>query len=90
MGHRLLEGAGRFVPRLADATLDRVTLGFRVLPADGQPIIGRVNSRPNVYLAAMHSGITLAPAVGQLAAIELLDQVEVEILKPYRLERFAK
>ncbi len=90
VGHRLLEGAGRFVPRLADATLDRVTLGFRVLPADGQPIIGRVNSRPNVYLAAMHSGITLAPAVGQLAAIELLDQVEVEILTPYRLERFAK
>ena len=90
MGHRLLEGAGRFVPRLKDATLDRVTLGFRVLPADGQPIIGRVVRRPNVYLAAMHSGITLAPAVGQLAAIELLDQVEVEILTPYRLERFAK
>ena len=47
-------------------------------------------SRPNVYLAAMHSGITLAPAVGLLAAIELLDQVEVEILKPFRLERFSK
>jgi glycine/D-amino acid oxidase-like deaminating enzyme len=90
MGHRLLEGAGRFVPRLKDATLDRVTLGFRVLPADGQPIIGRVTSRPNVYLAAMHSGITLAPAVGQLAAIELLDQVEVEMLTPYRLDRFEK
>ena len=90
MGHRLLEGAARFVPRLKDATLDRVTLGFRVLPADGQPIIGRVASRPNVYLAAMHSGITLAPAVGQLAAIELLDQVDVDLLQPYRLERFAR
>ena len=42
MGQRLLEGAGRFVPRLKEATLDRVTLGWRVLPADGQPIIGRV------------------------------------------------
>ena len=90
MGRKLLDGASRLVPRLKDTTLDRVTLGFRVLPADGQPIIGRVASRPNVYLAAMHSGITLSPAVGQLAAIELLDQVEVEILKPYRLERFAK
>lgn len=90
MGRKLLDGASRLVPRLKDTTLDRVTLGFRVLPADGQPVIGRVNSRPNVYLAAMHSGITLSPAVGQLAAIELLDQVEVEILKPYRLERFAK
>jgi glycine/D-amino acid oxidase-like deaminating enzyme len=90
MGHKLLDGASRLVPRLKEATLDRVTLGFRVLPADGQPIIGRVASRPNVYLAAMHSGITLAPAVGQLTAIELLDQVEVEVLAPYRLERFAK
>jgi glycine/D-amino acid oxidase-like deaminating enzyme len=89
MGQRLLEGAGRFVPRLKEATLDRVTLGWRVLPADGQPIIGRVPSRPNVYLAAMHSGITLSPAVGQLAAIELLDEVQVDLLEPYRLTRFA-
>jgi len=90
MGRRLLEGAGRFVPRLKEATLDRVTLGWRVLPADGQPIIGRVPSRPNVYLAAMHSGITLSPAVGQLAAIELLDEVQVDLLEPYRLARFVK
>ncbi len=89
MGRKLLEGASHFVPRLSETTLDRVTLGFRVLPADGQPIIGRVASRPNVYLAAMHSGITLSPAVGQLAALELLDQVDVEILRPYRLDRFA-
>jgi glycine/D-amino acid oxidase-like deaminating enzyme len=89
MGRRLLAGSARFVPRLKEATLERVTLGWRVLPADGQPIIGRVPSRPNVYLAAMHSGITLAPAVGQLAAIELLDDVEVDVLEPYRLGRFA-
>lgn len=89
MGAKLLGGAGRFLPTLAEATLDRVTLGFRVLPADGQPVIGRVAKRPNVYLAAMHSGITLAPAVGQLAAIELLDQVEVDLLAPYRLARFS-
>lgn len=90
MGRTLLDGASRFVPTLKSAALDRVTLGFRVLPADGHPIIGRVATRPNVYLAAMHSGITLSPAVGQLAAIELLDQVEVDLLEAYRLERFTK
>jgi glycine/D-amino acid oxidase-like deaminating enzyme len=90
MGRALLDGAGKFVPRLREAALDRVTLGFRVLPADGQPIVGRVAAHPNVYLAAMHSGITLAPAIGQLAAIELLDGVEVDRLTPYRLERFAR
>ena len=90
MGRKLLDGAGRFVPRLKDTTLDRVTLGFRVLPADGQPIIGRVPGRPNVYLTAMHSGITLCPAVGPLVTMEILDQVEVEMLRPYRLERFSR
>lgn len=88
MGRKLLAGASRFLPPLSEAALDRVTLGFRVLPADGQPIIGRVPGRPNVYLTAMHSGITLCPAVGPLVTMELLDQVEIEILKPYRLERF--
>lgn len=90
MGAKLLQGASQFVPRLKEAALDRVTLGFRVLPADGQPIIGRVAGHPNVYLAAMHSGITLSPAVGQLAAIEILDQVEVDLLTPYRLDRFSR
>jgi glycine/D-amino acid oxidase-like deaminating enzyme len=90
MGRRLLDGASRFVPKVKEATLDRVTLGWRVMPADGLPIIGRVASRPNVYLAAMHSGITLSPAVGQLAALELLDEVSVDVLAPYRLERYAK
>ena len=90
MGRRLIEGTARFVPRLNEATLDRVTLGWRVLPADGLPILGRVATRPNVYLAAMHSGITLAPAIGQLAALELLDEVEVDVLSPYRLERFRR
>lgn len=90
MGAKLLQGASKFVPRLTETTLDRVTLGFRVLPADGQPIIGRVAGHPNVYLAAMHSGITLSPAVGQLAAIEILDQVAVDQLAPYRLDRFSK
>lgn len=90
MGRRLLHGASRFLPALKEAELERVTLGWRVMPADGLPIIGRLSSRPNVYLAAMHSGITLAPAVGQLVAMELLDQVEIDVLGAYRLERFGK
>jgi hypothetical protein len=32
----------------------------------------------------------LAPAIGQLAALELLDDVEVDLLAEYRLSRFAK
>ena len=89
MGRTLLDNAARFLPALRGVTLDRVTLGWRVMPADGLPIIGRPPSRPNVYLVAMHSGITLSPAVGQLASIELLDQEDVDLLAPYRVTRFG-
>jgi glycine/D-amino acid oxidase-like deaminating enzyme len=56
--------------------------------ADGHPIVGADARAPGVYLAVMHSGMTLAPLVGQLAAIEILDEVRVEILEPYRISRF--
>ena len=36
----------------------------------------------------MHSGITLGPLVGRLAAMEILDAVQVDPLAPFRLERF--
>ena len=42
-----------------------------------------------VYLATMHSGITLAPTVGRFATMEILDGARVEMLEPYRPERFA-
>lgn len=36
-----------------------------------------------------HSGVTLGPLLGELAALELLDGVQVDILEPYRPARFA-
>ena len=47
-------------------------------------------SLPGLYLATMHSGITLAPAVGRFAAMEILDGARVEMLEPYRPERFVR
>jgi glycine/D-amino acid oxidase-like deaminating enzyme len=37
-----------------------------------------------------HSGVTLAPIIGELAAIELLDDARVDLLAPFRLERFSR
>jgi glycine/D-amino acid oxidase-like deaminating enzyme len=42
-----------------------------------------------VYVAAMHSGMTLAPVIGELAALEILDQVSVDLLDTFRPARFA-
>jgi glycine/D-amino acid oxidase-like deaminating enzyme len=76
------------VPALGGAAVEKVTLGLRPLPKDSHPIIGFPAGRRDIYLTVMHSGITLGPLVGRLAAMEILDQVQVDPLAPYRLERF--
>jgi len=88
-GEKLLEKARRFLPRIKEARLETVTLGHRVLPKDDHPIVGFVKSCPNLYVAAMHSGVTLSPLIGQVAAAEILDGTSVDLLKDYRPSRFA-
>jgi len=85
---RVLKVASRYIPQLADAEATTIGVGWRPLPKDGWPIIGHVEKTPQLYLAAMHSGVTLAPIVGHLAAMEILDGVRIEILSDYRYERF--
>jgi glycine/D-amino acid oxidase-like deaminating enzyme len=87
-GEAFLKTAASVLPELRTATLDKVTLGWRPLPADEFPIIGAGAGRPDVYLAVMHSGVTMSPLMGRLAAIEILDGVRAEPLEPYRLARF--
>jgi glycine/D-amino acid oxidase-like deaminating enzyme len=86
-GEAFLKTAATVLPALRDAALEKVTLGWRPLPADEFPIVG-LGTRPDVYLAVMHSGVTMSPLMGRLAAIEILDGVKAEPLEPYRLARF--
>jgi glycine/D-amino acid oxidase-like deaminating enzyme len=72
-----------------DLSLDFFTVGYRPTPKDGFPIIGAAEGAAGLYLAVMHSGITLAPAVGVLAADELLGERHDSMLAPFRLSRFA-
>jgi len=89
LGHQYLAAAARYFPQLRNARVEYMTLGYRVMPQDGYPIIGRSPQFPNFYVAALHSGMTCAPIVGQLAATEILDQVDVDLLRPYRAARFS-
>jgi glycine/D-amino acid oxidase-like deaminating enzyme len=86
-GMKLLRNAARYLPALESAELETTTLGHRVLPRDEYPVVGF--AAPNLYIAAMHSGITLSPLIGQVAAMEILDGANVDLLKPYRPSRFA-
>lgn len=71
-----------------DARLARYTIGYRPTPGDGFPVIGRPGHIGGLYIAVMHSGVTLAPIVGRFVADELLDGRRDDLLQPYGVDRF--
>jgi glycine/D-amino acid oxidase-like deaminating enzyme len=79
--------AAGYLPGIADAAIEDVVIGWRPLPLDGLPVMGFSPAQPGVYLAIAHSGVTLAPILGQLAAQEILDGTRAEALSPYRPDR---
>jgi len=84
----ILSKVSAVVPGLDKMAIEKVTLGYRPIPRDGRPIVGFPTGRSDVYIAVMHSGMTLGPLVGRLAATEILDGVSIDTLGQYRLERF--
>ncbi|MEP4195840.1 MAG: FAD-dependent oxidoreductase [Aliishimia sp.] len=65
-----------------------IAMAYRPVPKDGMPVIGAVT--PGLYTAVMHSGVTLAAIVAELAAAELVGQASnrTQMLAPYRPGRF--
>lgn len=66
-----------------------ITVGNRPTPADGFPAIGRIDGAPGLYVAVLHSGVTLAPLVGELAAREIATGERDADLAPYDAGRAA-
>ena len=62
----------------------------RPIPRDGLPAVGFL--RPGLFCVVSHSGITLGPLLGELAAIELQlchQTAASELLEDYRPTRFG-
>ena len=86
----LLARACRYLPGLDGARAVPVPVGWRPMPLDGYPVVGFASEAPNLYLAITHSGVTLAPALSQLAAQEVCGGAPADaVLGPYRPDRFA-
>ena len=68
--------------------MDEITVALRPEPEDGFPIVGFSGAPDNLYVTVMHSGITLAPLIGRLAAAEILDGVAAEQLAAFRPGRY--
>ena len=86
-GDRMLTAARRLLPGLDDVAIESAYIGWRPLPVDGHPVLGSSPGRPDVYLAIMHSGVSLAPIVGQVVAHELIEGNPIGRLEPFRPTR---
>ena len=84
---RLRGAALKYVPRLGPLTFEDVRICHRPMPLDGYPVLGASPSRPDVYVAVTHSGVTLAPVVGGLVAQEIVGEMPAEALKDFRPDR---
>ena len=85
----LLDRARTYFPAIGEAKAIPTPAGYRPMPLDGFPVLGFTKAVPNLYIALMHSGVTLAPLVGEMATLEIVDDVQVEWFRSYRPERFG-
>ncbi len=82
---------GRFSALLTEPSREPeidLRIGIRSLPADGHSIVGFASAHSRVYCLVSHSGITLAPILGRLAASEITTDQEQDLLRSFRPTRF--
>lgn len=82
---------GRLQKRLPDVkglVVERVMIGKRPVPLDGFPAVGVPDGTEGIYVASMHSGITLAPLIGRLVAEEVHGGQTSDMLSDFRPSRF--
>ena len=87
-GERILNKIKNKLPGASDTTYDHLTLGFRPQPQDGYPIVGFSPGSSSVYIAVMHSGVTLAAIMGRYITDEIINDDLIDELAPYRPDRF--
>ncbi|MFI8993687.1 NAD(P)/FAD-dependent oxidoreductase [Streptomyces sp. NPDC053542] len=86
-GHHAADLIRRLTDLLAGtegARLESLRVGQRALPADGLTVAGFLGDTARVYTLATHSGITLGPLLGKLAARELLTGSPEDVLADFR------
>ncbi|MGH7880679.1 MAG: NAD(P)/FAD-dependent oxidoreductase, partial [Candidatus Binataceae bacterium] len=87
-GERIFADISKDFKCARGATLSAIKLGFRPLPKDGFPVVGTVPGAADIYVATTHQGVSLAPIMGRFVTQELLTGSLVDMLAPYRPERF--
>jgi glycine/D-amino acid oxidase-like deaminating enzyme len=85
---RSLAAVAAHLPALAGARVEATRVGVRPMPRDERPMVGAIPGLEGFYVVVSHSGVTLGPLWGRIAAAELLDGTLDPRLAPYRPTRF--
>ena len=89
LGDEVKRLAARAVPQLAGGSVVETRVGYRPIPVDGFPCIGRASDIDGYYEAVTHSGITLGPVIGRTLAAEILHGDIDALVSPYRASRLG-
>lgn len=85
-GERLMALLASRVRRAQEGRAAQTWMCLRAVPADLLPVVGR--ALDGLYVVATHSGVTLAPALAELVASELLEDCDRDELQRFRPGRF--
>ena len=85
---RSLATVAAHLPALAGARVEATRVGVRPMPPDERPMVGGIPGLDGFYAVVSHSGVTLGPLWGRIAAAELLAGALDPRLAPYRPARF--
>jgi glycine/D-amino acid oxidase-like deaminating enzyme len=90
IAHRVYERAVSVVPSLAGTPMQAALVGVRAIPGDGYPVVGPVPGLDGLYIVCTHSGVTMGPLLGRIAAREIIGGIvdpRIETFRPERLIR---
>jgi glycine/D-amino acid oxidase-like deaminating enzyme len=84
----LVDAAAALLPGIGRVAPEAVRIGVRAIPRDQLPAIGTLPHAAGYYTVVTHSGVTLAPYLGEAVADEILNGTSRVELADFRPTRF--
>ncbi|MHB8646430.1 MAG: NAD(P)/FAD-dependent oxidoreductase, partial [Thermomicrobiales bacterium] len=87
IAHCVYERAVSVMPGLAGTPIQAALIGVRAIPGDGYPVVGPVPGMEGLYIVCTHSGVTMGPLLGRIAAREIMTGAIDPRIATFRPER---
>jgi glycine/D-amino acid oxidase-like deaminating enzyme len=84
----LLAEASKVLAEHPALEVQRLGIGAKPIPGDGEPVFGYLPGAPNCYVAFTHSGATLGLIAGELIAREIVEGQRPDLLNGFGPDRF--